>query len=189
MLRAPDWSEKVDFAARLAAVPATASMRGMFIQFLLASAPPEVQAKYAARRYIGFKNYTMREYVEILQDACAAAPKQSHAQCLRSLGWGVYPNYAKTITGTAIFAVAGLSFERMIEVSPTAYRVGLSPATVNVQTLGERHARVELRECWNVPEFHQVGIWEGAMHVCGVKGEIQTEPLGFGAVDFDINWR
>jgi uncharacterized protein (TIGR02265 family) len=188
MFREPDWSQRVDFAARLSAVPEAASMRGMFIQFLLASTAPEVQAKYAARRYIAFKSYSMREYVEIMKDACEAMPRQSHAQCLRKLGFGVYPNYAKTITGTAIFAVAGRSFQRMIEVSPAAYRIGLPPATVTVQTLGDRHARVELRECWNVPEFHQVGIWEGAMQVCGVQGEIQTEALGFGAVDFDISW-
>lgn len=188
MFREPDWSHTVDFAARLAAVPEHASMRGMFIQSLLASATPEVQAKYAARRYIAFKNYGMREYVQVLQDACEAAPRQSHAQVLRKLGWGIYPNYAKTITGTAIFAVAGRSFQRMIEVSPAAYRIGLAPATVTVQTLGERHARVALRECWNVPEFHQVGIWEGAMQVCGVEGEIKVEAIGFGAVDFDISW-
>ena len=189
MFAEPDWSQPIDFAARVAAVPTSAMVRGMFMQFLLAAAPGEVVERYTARRYIAFKSYPMREYVEILAHACEASSDLKPAECLRRLGWTVYPNYAKTITGTAIFAVAGKNFARVVELASAAYRVTLPPASVHVVSMEQRHAVVQLREVWNLPEFHQVGIWEGAMRVCDTEGEIKIDSVAPGQVDFDVQWR
>src|SRR5690349_5120996 len=127
MFAEPDWSQVIDFSARVAAVPESASVRGMFMQFLLAAAPSGVAERYASRRYVAFKNYPMREYVEILGHVCEASLQLQPAECLRRLGWTMYPKYANTITGTAIFAVAGKNFARVIELAPTAYRITLPP--------------------------------------------------------------
>jgi uncharacterized protein (TIGR02265 family) len=188
MFAEPDWSQPIDFGERVAMVPASAMVRGMFMQFVLAGAPPEVAQRYASRRYVAFKSYPMREYVEILGHVCEASPHIAAAECVRRLGWTVYPNYANTITGTAIFAVAGKSFARVVELASTAYRITLPPASVNVVSMDKRHALVQLREVWNLPEFHHVGIWEGAMRVCDTDGSIKVDAVAPGRVDFDVHW-
>ncbi|MET0390553.1 MAG: DUF2378 family protein [Polyangiales bacterium] len=185
----PDWSQSVDFAARLAAIPAHAVVRGMFLQLLIDSMGREYKEKLEPRRYVAFKNYPMREYVELLARATQVVRTESAAMCVRRLGRGVYPAYEHTITGTAIFAMAGRDFGRVIEAAPTAYKVGLAPAIIRVRRLEARHAEVELREVYNLPDLHQVGIWEGAMAVCGVSGQIKTHVVDYGAVDFDVTWR
>lgn len=189
MFAEPDWSQPIDFSARVAAVPASAMVRGMFMQFLLTAAPRDVAERYAGRRYVAFKSYPMREYVEILAHACEATSNVTPGECLRRLGWTVYPNYANTITGTAIFAVAGKNFARVVELAGAAYRVTLPPASVHVVSMEKRHAVVQLREVWNLPEFHHVGIWEGAMRVCDTEGVIKIDGVAPGQVDFDVQWR
>jgi uncharacterized protein (TIGR02265 family) len=188
MFAEPAWSQPIDFAARLAAVPAHAAVRGMFLQLLIDSSARTVSVKLPAKRYIGFKNYPMREYVELLAQAAAGNRALTAAECVRRLGRGVYPTYEQTITGTAIFGIAGRNFARVIEASPTAYKVSLQPSIVRVRSLGSHHAEVELRQTYNLPDFHQVGIWEGAMQVCGVTGHIKTHVIDYGAVDFEIDW-
>ena len=189
MFVAPDWSQPIDFAERLAAIPPGAMVRGMFLQLLVDSVGPTHMAKRPIKRYSAFKNYPLREYVELLSFACEHTRKKTPADCVRRLGWRVYPNYAKTITGTAIFAVAGHDFHRMIEVAPTAYQVSLQPAELRIRTLEPQYALVELRNLYNLPDYHQVGIWEGAMQTCGVQGEIKTEVIDYGAVNFEIHWQ
>ena len=105
------------------------------------------------------------------------------------LGRAVYPNYAKTITGTAIFAAAGRSYRRVLELCPAAYRVSVENAQVTIRSITDGSAIIELRELWNLPDLHQVGIFEGAMQVCGVRGKIRVRMIDFGAADLEIAWQ
>lgn len=161
----------------------------MFIQVLLDSLSPEVRSKLPARRYVAFKNYPMREYVEVLAFASERARGQKPAEHVRRLGRAIYPNYVKTVSGSAIFALAGHDYGRVIDASPVAYRIALSSASIVVRRSEPNHALVELRQIYNLPDLHQVGIWEGAMKVCGVTGSIKTHVIDFGAVDFEIHWQ
>ena len=189
MFADPDWSQPIDFAQRLAAIPKSSMVRGMFLQLLVDAIGPTFMAKRPAHRYSAFKNYPLREYVELLGFAVEHMRRYAPADCVRRLGWPVYPSYAKTLTGTAIFAVAGYDFRRIIELSPKAYQIGLEPAEVRLRSIEPQYALVELRSMYNVPEFHQVGVWEGAMQTCGVEGQIKTEVIDFGAVNFEIRWQ
>lgn len=189
MYEEPDWSKPVDFSARVAAIPEGAVIRGMFLQVLWDALTLELNGRLRTRRYVAFKNYPMREYVELLGFATEQARAQRPADYMRRLGRLIYPNYVKTISGSAIFAVAGHDFARVIEASPTAYKVGLAPASIVVKRIEPGHAQVELRNVYNLPDFHQVGIWEGAMKVCRVSGEIKTRVIDFGAADFDVCWQ
>jgi uncharacterized protein (TIGR02265 family) len=184
----PDWNAPIDFQARLAAIPASAVTRGMFFQLLLDALGPGGSAGLAARRYVAFKNYPMYEYVELMQRYCERTPHIPATECVRRLGRGVYPSYAATLTGTAIFAIAGRNFRRVVEQTPAAYKVAAHPASVTIRSVSDGHAVVELRDLWNLPDLHQVGIWEGAMDVCGAQGRIAVHARGFGSADFEISW-
>jgi uncharacterized protein (TIGR02265 family) len=186
----PDWYAPIDFSKRLAAIPASARVRGMFLQLLMQSLSSQVVAQLPDRHYVAFKNYPMREYVELLALSCAQGQSRLTAAArVRKLGRAVYPNYANTITGTAIFAVAGRNFRRVIELCPAAYRIACEGCEVTVRSISDEHAVIELRNLWNLPDLHQVGIFEGAMQVCGAQGVIRVQTLGFGDADFDIGWR
>jgi uncharacterized protein (TIGR02265 family) len=189
MFADPDWSQPINFTERLAAIPKTSMVRGMFLQLLVDAIGPTHVAKLPPRRYSKFKNYPLCEYVELMAFAAEHMRKITPAECVRRLGWRVYPSYAKTITGTAIFAVAGYDFRRIIELSPAAYQISLEPAEVRIRQLQPYFAQVELRNMYNIPEFHQVGIWEGAMQTCNVEGRIQIEIVDFGAVNFELHWQ
>jgi uncharacterized protein (TIGR02265 family) len=186
----PDWKAEIDFASRLAAVPADATVRGMFLQLLQESMSGDANGPVRARRYVSFKNYPMRDYVELLALSCSRPARGvGHAECVRRLGRMVYPKYADTITGTAIFAAAGRDFRRVLELCPAAYRVSTPTADVSIINVEAGRARVALRRMWNLPDFHQVGIFEGAMDLCGVTGSITVERHNLCDVDFEVRWR
>jgi uncharacterized protein (TIGR02265 family) len=189
MFAEPDWSQPVDFASRVAAVPPDAQVRGMFLQVLVDSLPTEIRSKLGARRYVAFKNYPMREYVELLAFSAGQARSQKPAECVRRLGRLIYPTYVKTLSGSTIFALAGRDYGRVVDAAPVAYKVAVSDASVLVRTIEPCHIQVELRKIYNLPEFHQVGVWEGAMQVCGATGSIHTRVIDFGAVDFEVRWQ
>jgi len=190
MYAPPDWAAPINFDEEIAAIPAHATVRGMFLQFLVESLGARAAEQLQVPRYIAFKSYPMRDYVSLLaRGSRIVFPGVAPAEAVRRLGRVVYPNYARTMTGTAVFAVAGRDFRRIVELCPRAYQIGMTPGDVKVRSISDGHAFVELREIWNLPEFHQVGVWEGAMEVCGVTGTIATHRLRHGAVDFDVRWR
>jgi uncharacterized protein (TIGR02265 family) len=191
VFKEPDWDASIDFESRLSAVPESALVRGMFLQFLIEAIGADPAPYFGnRRRYVAFKTYPMREYVELLKwGSQQIFPRVPAAEAVRRFGRKVYPNYAATVTGTAIFAVAGRSFARVVELTPAAYKVSVPSAHINVRELQAGHAVVELRELWNLPDFHQVGIWEGAMRVCNAVGQIRVHVRDLDAVDFDIHWR
>jgi uncharacterized protein (TIGR02265 family) len=185
----PDWSAPIDFESRLAAVTADATVRGMFLQLLQQSMGGEAGAAVRERRYVAFKNYPMREYVELLALSCKQLGRgYAHGECVRRLGRMVYPRYAATVTGTAIFAAAGRNFRRVLELSPLAYRVSTPTAQVSILSIENGRALVALRRLWNLPDLHQVGIFEGAMEVCGVVGSVLVERYSLCDVDLEVRW-
>jgi uncharacterized protein (TIGR02265 family) len=185
----PDWSRSIDFEAYLAAIPADASVRGMFLPALIQSLGPDAPPPMRARRYVPFKNYPIREYVELMAQCChrptlGIAP----AERVRRLGHGIYRSYASTITGTAIFAAAGGSFRRVLELCPSAFHLAASHCKVTVRELGEGRGVLELRRLWLVPDLHGVGIVEGALEVCNARGQVRVQKLGLADVDLEITW-
>jgi uncharacterized protein (TIGR02265 family) len=190
VFKEPDWKGAIDFAARISAIPEHAKARGMFFQLLIQAMGDRAPEETSGRRYLAFKNYPMREYVELMMLGCAKRPKHEAAgEYVRRLGRLVYPSYAETLTGTAIFAAAGRNFRRALELCPAAYRVVMDPGAVTVRSISEGHAVIELREIWNLPEFHQVGVFEGAMDVCAATGTIEVDVIDFGSADFEIRWQ
>jgi uncharacterized protein (TIGR02265 family) len=185
---APCWTADIDFEARIAAIPEHAVARGMFFQYLLEAMGPG-SPRPEVRRYVAFKNYPMREYVQLLAAAYKRAfPRLPATEGVRRLGHQIYGRYAATITGTAIFAMTGHSFSRVAEAAPAAYRIVISPGRVSVRDVSDRHARVEFRDVWNLPDILHVGIWEGAMQACGATGTIEMQVHSLCSVDLDIEW-
>lgn len=191
MFAEPNWNQPVDFAARLAAIPPSATVRGMFLQMMQASTLASGVVEARERRYVAFNTYPMHDYVALLALICARNKGSlTSAECVRRLGRTLYPSYAKTVTGTAIFAVAGGNFRRVLELCPAAYRVATPTASVSILECAQGHARVAIRGMYALPDLHQVGIFEGAMEACGTAGSVLVQRHDdVGDADYELRWR
>ncbi len=184
----PDWNAPLDVDARIEAVPEDAVVRGMFIQDLVDIARNAGQPD-DSKRYIAFKTYPVREYVRLIAETAARlAPNAPLREACRRLGRTVYPTFEKTMVGSAIFAFAGRRFDRVAHLAAKAYGVALNPSNVSTTTLAPGHIRAELRSIYALPECFQVGVWEGAMEVCGVEGLVDVAIHSDCDVDFDVHW-
>lgn len=171
--------------ARIATTPSDAQVRGMFLSELLRSAP---QTTAESRRYVAFGLYPVREYMElILRVAQARADKAPPATAVLRTALGVYELFAKSLIGTAIFAIAG-NFRRVVEGAAKAYTVSLPHSQIEVLELASGAARVRLRNVWPYPDIFQAGIWLGAMEKMGANGEIEVTRHSLGEAEFEMRW-
>lgn len=177
-----DWST---LTARIASVPDRGTIRGMFMRQAHAWLPGSNPS-----RYLPFSNYSLREYMETLLKAAARRfPRARPAEALVQLGREVYPLFASSLAGGAIFGIANNTYRHVVELSPRAYPITLSPGRAEVSQSSEDSANVALRDVWVFPEFFHAGIWLGAMTVCRTHGTISVVPRSVCDVEFKILWK
>jgi uncharacterized protein (TIGR02265 family) len=178
------WESWASLAARISVVPSHGQVRGMFVRQARAWLPATASA-----RYLPFANYSMREYMETLLKAAARRyPRESPGSALVHLGLDVYPTFASSLVGGTIFGIANNVFQKIVELSPKAYPLTLTPGAVTVLRSEAASARVELRDVWVFPEFFHAGVWLGAMQTCRMQGTIKVTRRSPCDVDFDLQW-
>lgn len=171
---------------RIALAPESGTVRGLFFRDILRLAP-QLQATRA--RYLPFSSYPMREYMALLLDGARAAfPGQPPAAALRRMGHGVYEAFAASLAGSALFGIIQHEYIRVLELTPKAYPLTMTPGNVEVHFESDTHAVARLREVWPFPESFHLGIWEGAYRVLSVSGEVQVVPLTRSSVDLHLRW-
>lgn len=189
-LMVPDWYAPLDVEERIDACPADAAVRGMFYQEVLDALKKGGKPAPIEGSFIGFKLYPTKDYMRLAYDGARALyPEEPPRRALYLLGLQTYPNFASTMVGKAVFAIAGRSFRRVVEVAPRAYDASIKPGGVDVLELRDGYARVGLRGAWGFPDCLQLGIWAGAMQVCGVEGDIRYRLTSFCDAELEIPWR
>ena len=184
-----DWSEPLDVDALLSATPPEATIRGMLFQFLDLAAEKAGKQQASKGGFIAFKNSPLREYMKAaVATAELAFPGEPLRQGLRQIGHVVYPSYAETMIGSAIFSVAGRDFFKIASLAARAYGLTIKPGSLSVSKIDERHVEVSLRQIWDFVDSQHVGIWEGALQVCNAEGQIRVRRLSPCDADFDIQW-
>jgi uncharacterized protein (TIGR02265 family) len=180
-----DWD---DLQARIDATPPDAQIRGLFLRDAIRMAGPRIAM--AERRYLPFSLYPAREYMDLLlRVARAKYPSRSASNALLELGWGVYPLFASSLAGTAIFSVVTVDYARICQLSAKAYQVTLSPGIARCVQATEGEALVELRKVWVFPEIFHAGIWLGAMDATKVTGSIEMTVHSPCDVDYRLRWQ
>ena len=170
--------------AQVARVPADAMIRGLFMRDALRSlaSPP-------SRRYLPFGRYPLTEYLPLLlQAARESHPDDSPANALMKIGLTVFPVFASSLAGSAIFSVAGDDFISAVRLAPRAYSVTLDPGSIAVDELGPEEVLLRLRDVWVFPEVFHAGVWLGAMDYYQVHGTIDIERHSPCEVDFHLRW-
>jgi len=188
--RTPSWSEPLDVEERILRTPEHATIRGLFLQMIVDSAKAARIELPGPSRYSTFVQYPMRDYMRLAVAAAKCRFAAEHVrEGLRRVGLTVYPEFKQTVAGSAIFAFASDDFRKVASLAQKAYAVSLNLGAVSIRELAERHIVVELRDVHNFPECLQVGVWEGALSACRVRGEVYVRALTQSDADLEIEWR
>jgi uncharacterized protein (TIGR02265 family) len=184
-----DWSAPLDVAAQLAAVPADGWVRGVFPDALSRQLRAHGVDPGPHGSYHVLAKYTLVEYTNAIA-YCAEAlfPGLPLRQAVRQVGRCIYPAFFDSMVGKAIFAIAGRSYRRAVEVAPKAYDVGISPGSARTAQLREGYAYTELRNVWGLCEAYQVGVWEGALEAFGAVGTVRAKVHSPCNVDLEVVW-
>lgn len=185
--RAPDWNEPLDVPERIRAVPAEASVKGMFIEAPIAVAYARSGQRIGRKEYIPFKDYPVAEHNQVLA-ACAAAgyPDVPIREGLRRLGRDALRTFLESLAGRVVFAAAGRNFDAALGLVARSYGITgpIGSATVVARTPDA--AIIELRRCYNFPDCYHVGVFEAAMEHFREPGEVLTRVLSICDVDIKM---
>lgn len=162
---------------RLAGAPVDGLVKGWLCQSIIENAKRHGVDLELERRYLGFKDYPVREYLELLAQAAVTVRRHEPAwQTLRVLGHGVYDSFSQSLFGKVITAGLGKGHDgartglRMIAY---VYKRTSNHAVVRVTEPSDDVAIVELSDVWSFPDAYHVGIFEGAAR--GFGGDVRVE--------------
>lgn len=164
-----------ELEAQLEEVPVGATVKGMYLSSFLVSLDRAGHARPTTDRFIGFKDYPLTLFMELMLAAVQASwPHLPPREGLRMLGQGAYPTLAASTAGKVLFSVAGKNFATALSLTEKAYRLSLSPGTARLVDLRGTAATLEMRDIWNYADCYQVGVMEGAMVAYGVEGTVEA---------------
>jgi uncharacterized protein (TIGR02265 family) len=185
----PDWNASFDLEAYLAAIPATATTKGMFFDSPIRQARERAGEAPGREHYSSFKDYPIREYVEVIV-RCAELgyPESSVREGLRQIGRRIYPAFFDTMIGKVIFKFAGDDIHAALRAVPRAYKISTPQAEAEIRLEEERRVILALRHVWDVPEASQVGVFEGGLESFGLDGQVRVRVRSLSDVDLELSW-
>ncbi|MEM7604702.1 MAG: DUF2378 family protein, partial [Myxococcota bacterium] len=116
----PDMSD-VGFRPQeyLAQAPSSATMKGVLFNDLAKLVGREQLGPSARPRYIAFKDYPLREWMEVLLYASREAfPRQPKREALHRLGLRAYEAFGASRIGKVMFAMAGRDLRALYGMAP-----------------------------------------------------------------------
>jgi len=175
---------------RLAQAPTDGVVKGWLCQSIIENAKRHGVDLVLERRYFGFKDYPIREYLELLAQAAVMVRRDEPAwQTLRVLGQGVYTSFSQSLFGKVITAGLGKNHEGArtgLRLVAHIYKRTSNHAVAEVIEPAEDVAIVELSHVWSFPDAYHVGIFEGAARGFGgdVKVDIEKSTLSEASLKF-----
>jgi uncharacterized protein (TIGR02265 family) len=183
----PNLRQPIAVEACILATPESATVKGMYIQRLAELV--QRQGAGAAKRYVAFKDYPMRELMRAVADAAALLhPSLPTREAICAVGRLVFPTLQSSIAGRVIFAFAGNNYQAALQRVALGYEHSQNPGSARLASLSAGEAVVELRSVWNFPDCYQVGVHEGALTWYEKNGSIELRTLSPCDVDLRIRW-
>lgn len=185
---APDFTAPLDTAAMIAACPNEAQTKGMFFNGVIDLVRTKSK-ELAQRRYTGFRDYPVREFMQVCVDAGRAlAPDASPREQLRRIGQLGYPTLAESVVGRVLFAAAGRSPQKIYKLAAQGYSVSIKPTKVEVVGVREASAHIRLERVYNFLDCYHVGVFEGVLVVCNKRGTVHIKRDGTTDGEFLCTW-
>jgi uncharacterized protein (TIGR02265 family) len=182
--------ELTQFFELIESTPAKNTVKGMYVQGVLDALDSRGVKRPPHDRIQPFKDYPLREYMEMLIDSAVTLyPSSTVAVGLRRLGQLAIPTFATSIVGRVIMGTVGRSWELALKCVSRGYEVSLKPGKATVAEMTHSRALLQLRDIWNFGDSYQVGVVEGLMDWCGIDGKITTKVISRSSIDFEIEWQ
>lgn len=156
----------LELRARIAGAPSDGSVKGWLIHSVVENAKRAGVELDTPRRYVGFKDYPVAEYLDLLgQAAVRVDPRRPPLQTLRALGRNVFEAFSTSLFGKVI--VAGLPSGHAgartgLQWISRVYKMTSNHARVSFVEPSDDVAIVTLDDVWSFPDAYHVGIFEGA---------------------------
>ncbi len=184
-----DFSAPLDVAEYARCLPQNAMARGMFFRTLIDATEREAGKRPKVPDYVHFKEYPILDFFGLVSKCAPLAyPGTPLREALRRFGRDVFPMLSQTMIGRTIFGVALRDWPRTLDLSSRGYSVSIRPGTAQLLELHDRSALMALRDVWSYPDCYQVGIFEGAMRMFGLRGTIKARRHSLCDVDLLIEW-
>ena len=185
----PPWSAPLDVDALLRAIPADATMTGVFLAGVAEVGKQRGLALTKARdRYLPFQAYPLREHCELLVEvarlAFATTPRR---EALRRLGRGAPQVLLSSTLGRVVLGSANGPIE-VLRAMAKSYALHMKPCTLEVLDEGSGRAVVRLAQVHNFLDSHNVGVFEGCLRYAGVKGEVRIHAYDRATADLLCTW-
>jgi uncharacterized protein (TIGR02265 family) len=186
---APDDDAPLDVEAVRAAVPAGATVKGLFFQDLQKRLTAGGHPPYEGH-FVSFKDYPLVVFIDaIAEHAPVLYPRPTLRGAIRAFGESAYPAFADTMIGRMLFGVLGNDVQRMMGAASKAYDHSVNPGKVTRVRQTERSALMQLENIWIFPTCYQVGVFEGGVHATGKEADVRLRTIGPGRVDLFVRWR
>lgn len=187
MFHAPPWGAPLDVDAVIAAIPKDATVKGVFLNSV-ATALPRDETALRRDRYLAFADYPLVELAHLLVVAADALfPALPVRQALRKMGRRTPRILLETTYGKVVFAGA-TEMHEVLEATAKAYGV-MAGAKVTVEDAGEGFARIRLEDVFWFLDSNHVGVFEGLMKYCGVRGNVDIRLESPSRGEFALTWR
>jgi len=194
VFRAPDFTAPVDLEAHLAALPPSATVKGMFLAGLLdlvAAARRGVDLSRVAglrpRRYVAFFDYPMADFLRLQVGAAQILhPGVPLGEGIRRLGWRSHDSLLGSHVGKTLFGVLGRDAEALLLQIPKAHKLTSSCGTFTAEATAP--GRV-LLHAHDMPLFlgsYHVGVIEGVLRHCRAQGRVYIASERIGEATFEI---
>lgn len=185
----PDYSGGLQLAERIAGHPPKAWVKGMFLKGIVDRAST-AGATLDRPRYVAFKDYPLREYLELLAEAAVSVhPALPPLEGIRRLGRTVYPTFMASTIGRVTMAVAGRDMRAAVSLVPRAYTIAGNTARVEIISLTKTSAHLGLQGVWDWPSAYHVGVMEGGFDAYEVDGEVQYRGKSLSEGELKLEWR
>lgn len=179
-------------AERLAKAPEDGVVKGWLCQSIVENARRFGVELAIERRYLGFKDYPVREYLELLaQAACTVRPEEAPRETLRVLGQGVYESFAQSLFGKVLIAGLGKGREGAqtgLRLVARVYKMTSNHAVARVDKPSNDVTVIELSDVWSFPDAYHVGIFEGAARGFGGNVSATVESRSLSEATLTFTW-
>jgi uncharacterized protein (TIGR02265 family) len=195
--RPPRFDRPIEIEELVALLPPGASCKGLFFNDPIERLrkvdprhPMLASSEIAGRRHVAFFDYPYSDFMRVLATTARAVyPSAPLGEGLRRLGRAGYEALLNSHVGKVLFGVFGRNFDQVAKMGARGWAVSVSFGRVEIEDLGERHVRYHFRDMPAMLETYQVGVVEGAMHVCGVEGELKIQMRDLANATLDVRWR
>lgn len=177
---------------RIAGAPGEGRVKGWLFQSVIESAKRHGVGLGSERRYLGFKDYGVAEYLELLaQAAVMVRPGQPARATLRTLGHGVFDSFAGSLFGKVVLSGMGRDHAGArtgLRWITRVYKMTSDHTVARYTEVSGSTAKIELENVWSFPDAYHVGIFEGAARGFGGAVKVDVKAQSLSAATLTFTW-